>query len=162
MIQESDDLRLAINLPNNIIFISDALKKGMSFTDINSNLSKIQNDPNTKRFALANPKKLGYLMTLDSRKLDKAIEILNHPKMEEFATKNPQEIAFLTKISDDPEKLLRAVAAIGRFPSLKSVKSLVDATDSLFKKAINARGPTKARNNKDVRESSRSIKMQIS
>ena len=92
-------------------------------SDIDNNLDKINTDPNTKKFSLENPKKLGYLITLEANQLEKSIGILNHSKLGEFVKQTPSKIAFLTKASDDSEKLLRFVKAKETVSNIKSVRT---------------------------------------
>lgn len=130
------ELDETIKLPNNIVFISDALKSGMEFSQINKNLESIINNPKAKEFALANPKKLGYLMTLDERKFMQAMGILNHPKLGGFVRDNPDQIATLARVSNDPEKLLRVVHAIQTSPNIRSVSEIVKTSEEEYHKFI--------------------------
>lgn len=58
-------------------------------------------DPTTKAFALDNPKKLGYLMTLSYDKLEKAFVILTNTALGDFVMRNPKQIVTLVRISED-------------------------------------------------------------
>jgi hypothetical protein len=135
MIEASGELNNALKLNNNVVFIADAVNYGVAFSQITNHLKKILADPKAKEFAIANPKKLGYLMTLEEKKFKKAMGILNHKKLGEFVRINPQQIATLTRVSDDPEKLLRAVHAIKEDPNISSLKAVVNASESRYVQA---------------------------
>lgn len=139
------DLGEVLDLKNNVVFIADSINYGNSFAQITSHLEQIAADPAAKAFALANPKKLGYLMTLEERKFNKSMGILNHPKLGEFVRNNPEQIATLTRVSDDPEKLLRAAHAIKEDPSLRSVKEVIKASDERYFKAVKSAKAAEAR-----------------
>lgn len=91
---------------------------------------KLLNNPKDKEFALANPKKLGYLITLEADKIEKAIRVLNHHTLGDLIKLQPEEISFLTRVSEDPEKLLNAVLAIETTSNHQFVNS---SSDSFFK-----------------------------
>lgn len=132
----SGDLSEALDLKNNVAFIADSINYGIPFAQITDHLKRIVDDSAAKDFALANPKKLGYLMTLDEEKFKKVMGILNHPKLGGFLRDNPNQIAALARVSDDPEKLLRAVHAINKNPSLRSVGAIVNASDKRYHNSI--------------------------
>lgn len=139
------DLESALNLKNNIVFIADSINYGTSFSQITHHLQRILEDPKAKEFALTNPKKIGYLITLEEGKFNKAIGILNHPKLGDFVKNNPEQIATLAKVSDDPEKLLRAVHAIKEDPALRSVKAVVNSSEDRYAKAAKSASAAEGR-----------------
>lgn len=91
------DLGPALRLPNNRVFIDDALKRGGSSSQIKENLNTVISDTKAHDYALENPKKLGYLITLDKVQLDRAIEIINHKILGKIVKENPEQIAKLVK-----------------------------------------------------------------
>lgn len=97
VVASRSDLGPALRLSNNRIFIDDALKNGMSSSQIKENLNIIISDTTAHDYALTNPKKLGYLITLDKVQLDRAIEIINHKTLGKIVKEKPEQIAKLVK-----------------------------------------------------------------
>ena len=152
MVDNAGDLLESIKLKNNIIFIADALNNHKDFDQITANLQLILNNPKAKEFALNNPKKLGYLITIDKKKLNKAVGIINHPILGAFTAKNPEQIATLIKASDDPEKLLRVVLELERNPNLRTVKTLASLTEKRWAKSYKTSKAAESRSSKSQRK----------
>lgn len=130
MIELSGSLKDALKFPSNAKFIADELNRGMEFVQITENLVAINKDPKTLAYALANPKKLGYLMTLDKNSLTRAVTILNDQTLGDFVMNNPEQIAQLVKTSVNPEILSNAVS------ELKGLKRMHNNSENNVNKRV--------------------------
>ncbi|MGB4192307.1 MAG: hypothetical protein WBJ81_07205 [Rickettsiales bacterium] len=86
MLKASGNLKKLLDIPNNIIFLKDALENGRTFADFTANLNKINADEKALEFIRQDPKKLGYLVSSKPEELQNRILILSNNFINNLST----------------------------------------------------------------------------
>ena len=137
---------------NNIIFIYDALKKGIKMSEMRDNLSQILKDPATMDLVRKDPAILGALVTYKSEipnnDINRIIAIINHDAFKNFIYNHPREIAHIFKLND-PEQLSDAAIKIRNNPEIKTLKDTVEQQTSVNRTSYAEKEKLKNNRNRD-------------
>jgi hypothetical protein len=146
IVQASSNFIDLVQQANNMVFIKKALKDGKPFEQVMDNIKIINDDPQLCEFfkevkergdakGLKDMGYLGHMLALNKEALSQTMEIIKHPECNDFLKDNPKQLATIAKSTSDPEKLLRTVLILKKYPELlqaNSLKSVVNATDADF------------------------------